>query len=217
MHIPDGYLSPATCAVTWAAALPLWAVALRKVRAKLDETTLPYIASLTALSFVIMMFNIPIPGGTSGHAVGAVLLAILFGPWVAFAAVSMALLVQALLFGDGGVTTFAANALGMAAAGSFVGYWVFGALRRWRFAPFAAGYAGMAASSVVIAFLLGLQPHIAVDAQGKPLYFPFDLATTMTALVGAHLLFFAPVEGLFTQLGYTFLRRIEPELTKESA
>jgi cobalt/nickel transport system permease protein len=212
MHIPDGYLSPATCALTWAAAVPLWAVARKKARERLDERTLPYIASLTALSFIVMMFNIPIPGGTSGHAVGAVLLAILFGPWVAFLAVSMALLVQALLFGDGGITTYAANVLGMAAAGAFGGRWIYETLKGRRFAPFAAGWGGMVLSSLVIGLLLGIQPYIATDGQGHPLYFPFDLRTTLVALVGSHMLVFSVVEGIFTQLGYRYLLRLEPEL-----
>ncbi|WP_456381262.1 cobalt transporter CbiM [Hydrogenimonas sp.] len=215
MHIPDGYLSPATCVVTYAAALPLWVIGLKKIKEVLDEESLPFIASLTALSFIVMMFNIPVPGGTSGHAVGAVLLAILFGPWVSFVSVSLALMIQALIFGDGGITTFAANSLGMAAAGAFGGYYVYRALERFRFAPFVAGWSGIVLSSVVIALLLGLQPHIATDGQGKPLYFPFDLVTTLTALVGAHMLFFGPVEGIFTQLGYRFLLKIEPKLARK--
>ena len=69
----------------------LWVIAFKKLKEQLDETTLPLIASLSALSFIIMMFNIPIPGGTSGHAVGASLIAILFGPWVASLCVSLVL------------------------------------------------------------------------------------------------------------------------------
>ncbi len=217
MHIPDGYLSPATCVAAYAVAVPLWAVGFKKVRERLDERSLPLLASLTALSFVIMMFNIPIPGGTSGHAVGAALLAILFGPWIAFVAVSLALLIQALLFGDGGITTFAANALDMAAAGSFVAWWTFQALRRYRYAPFLAGWLGLVAASFLASIFLGIQPHIAVDAAGKALYFPFGLTTTITALTGAHLLFFGVVEGIFTQLGYAFLKKTDPELFAEEA
>ncbi|WP_456393746.1 cobalt transporter CbiM [Nitratifractor sp.] len=215
MHIPDGYLSPATCALTYAVAVPMWVIGLKKVRQVLDEKTLPTIASLTALSFIIMMFNIPIPGGTSGHAVGAALLALLFGPWVAFVSISMALLVQALLFGDGGITTFAANVLGMAAVGSFGAWWIYGLIRRWRFSPFVAGWASAVLSSLVIALLLGIQPLIAIDEAGRPLYFPFSLGPTLWALVGSHILFFGFVEGIFTQLGYRFLKKIDPELIEK--
>ncbi|WP_456392929.1 cobalt transporter CbiM [Nitratifractor sp.] len=217
MHIPDGYLSPATCLAAYAVAVPLWAVGLKKVRNRLDERSLPLLASLTALSFVIMMFNIPIPGGTSGHAVGAALLAIFFGPWIAFIAVSLALLIQALLFGDGGITTFAANALGMAAAGSFGAWWIFQRLRSYRYAPFVAGWFSAVAGSFLIALFLGVQPYIAVDAAGKALYFPFSLPTTMLALVGSHLVIFGVIEGIFTQLGYAFLKKTDPDLFAEEA
>jgi len=214
MHIPDGYLSPATCGAAYAVAVPLWMIGLKKVKSALDEESLPFIASLTALSFIIMMFNIPIPGGTSGHAVGASLLAILFGPWVSFVSVSLALLIQALLFGDGGVTTFAANSLGMAGAGAWGGWWIYRAVRGRRFAPFVAGWGSLVLSSVVIGLFLGIQPMIATGADGRPLYFPFGLTATMTALVGAHMLAFGVVEGIFTQLGYRFLLKIEPSLQK---
>jgi cobalt/nickel transport system permease protein len=217
MHIPDGYLSVSTCAAAWAVALPLWAVGLRRIREKLDETTLPLIASLTALSFVVMMFNIPIPGGTSGHAVGMALIAILFGPWTAFISISLVLLVQALVFGDGGILTFAANALSMGFVGSFAGYALFTALKRYRFAPFVAGWGALVAASAVTALFLGIQPLIAAGPEGQPLFFPFGLSVTIPALVGSHVLFFGLVEGLFTQLAYHFVRRHEPSAAERVA
>ena len=71
-------------------------------------------AMAAAFSFVIMMFNIPLPGGTSAHAVGGTLLAVVLGPWAACICVTIALVIQALLFGDGGVWTFGANCFNMA-------------------------------------------------------------------------------------------------------
>jgi len=94
MHIPDGYLSLETVVVSYGLALPLWVYGFKKLKAALNEETLPLIGALTALSFVIMMFNIPIPGGTSGHAVGAALIAILFDPWIAAIAVSLVLFIH---------------------------------------------------------------------------------------------------------------------------
>ena len=214
MHIPDGYLSPTTVAATYGVAVPLWIYGFRKLKERLDEETMPMIGALSALSFIVMMFNIPVPGGTSGHAVGAVLIAILFGPWIGFVSVSIVLLVQALLFGDGGISTFAANALAMAGVGSFVGYGVFTALRNYRFAPFVAGWAGIVASSILTAILLGIQPIFWSDG-GKPLYFPFGLTTTFAALVGTHMLFFGPVEGIFTQLVYRYITRKEDRRSLE--
>jgi len=204
MHIPDGYLSPITCIATYAAALPLWIIAFKKLKEKLDETTLPLIASLSALSFIIMMFNIPIPGGTSGHAVGASLIAILFGPWVASLCVSLVLLIQALVFGDGGVTTFAANALLMAFASSFSSYYVFQMFKKKSFAPYVSGWVGIVCASIVLTLLLGIQPLIAT-VDGQPLYFPFGFAITFPAVVGSHLLFFGVVEGIFTGIAYRYI------------
>ena len=205
MHIPDGYLSPLTCIATYAAALPLWVIAFKKLKEQLDETTLPLIASLSALSFIIMMFNIPIPGGTSGHAVGAALIAILFGPWVAALCVSLVLLIQALIFGDGGMTTFAANALAMGFMASFCAHFIFSKMQAKAYAPFISGWVGIVASSLVVAILLGIQPLIATTANGEPLYFPFGLALSLPAVVGSHMLFFGIVEGIFTGLAYRYI------------
>ena len=111
MHIPDGYLSPQTCAVAYAAAGPTWVVASRKVSRVVTTRNVPLLAMFAAISFLVMMFNIPIPDGTTAHAVGAVIVALVLGPWAAVIAVSVALLFQALLFGDGGVLAYGANVL----------------------------------------------------------------------------------------------------------
>jgi cobalt/nickel transport system permease protein len=208
MHIPDGYLSPTTVVVTYAVAIPLWIIGFKKLRRELNEETLPLIGALAALSFIIMMFNIPIPGGTSGHAVGAALIAILFSPWVAFIAVSLVLLIQALLFGDGGISTFAANALAMAFVGSFVGYYVFAWLKGRSFAPFAAGWSAQVFSSLLVAVILGIQPLFWHEGT-HPLYFPFPLSVTIPALVLPHMIFFGVVEGIFTMMVYRYLRQKE--------
>ena len=208
MHIPDGYISPSSVAVSYAVFTPLFMYGFKKLKEILDEETLPIIGSLSALSFIIMMFNVPIPGGSSGHAVGAALIAILFNPWVAFVSVSLVLLIQAVIFGDGGVSTFAINALSMAFVGSFTGYYAFQILKRFRFASFIAGWVSLVSSSFVVAFVLGIQP-IFWSEGGKALYFPFDLSVTMPALVGSHMLFFGVVEGVFTALVYSYLKKRE--------
>src|SRR5512135_1109395 len=125
MHIPDGYLSPQTCAVAYAAVVPTWAVAARKVGRVVKTRNVPLLAMFAALSFLIMMFNVPIPDGTTAHAVGAAIIAIVLGPWAAVIAVSVALLFQALLFGDGGVLSYGANVLNMAIVLPFVALGVY--------------------------------------------------------------------------------------------
>ena len=101
MHIPDNYLSPQTDAVMAVAMVPVWVHCIKKVRATLDREHVAFLGICAAFSFLLMMFNVPLPGGTTGHAVGGALIALLLGPEAAAIAVSVALALQALLFGDG--------------------------------------------------------------------------------------------------------------------
>src|SRR5213082_3024180 len=128
MHIPDGYLSPATCAALYMSAAPFWYVALRRVKRLLHTQLVPLLSVFAAFSFVIMMFNIPLPGGTTGHAVGVGIAAIILGRWGAMLAISVALLIQALFFGDGGITAFGANCFNMAIVGSLAASLIYRAI-----------------------------------------------------------------------------------------
>src|SRR5271165_832375 len=125
MHIPDGYLSPSTCAVLYAGAGVGWYVALRRVKRVLSTRMIPLISVFAAFSFVVMMFNLPLPGGTTGHALGVTIATIVLGPSGAILAVSIALTIQALFFGDGGITTLGANCFNMAIVGSLVAYAIY--------------------------------------------------------------------------------------------
>ncbi|MBI2298312.1 MAG: cobalt transporter CbiM [Armatimonadetes bacterium] len=219
MHIPDGYLGPQTCAATAVAMLPCWSVASSRMKRSLRLREVPLLALSAAFCFVIMMFNVPIPGGTTGHAVGAVLVAVLFGPWAAVIVVSLALVVQALLFADGGIVAVGANCLTMAVVMPFVGWGVYhtvgsdraGGRRRW-LAAAAGGWAGLCAAAVVAGFLLGLQPLVAHDAAGVPLYCPFGLRIAVSTMALEHLLAFGLVEALVTGLVVAWLQRTAPEL-----
>ncbi|GAX87540.1 cobalt/nickel transport system permease protein [Lebetimonas natsushimae] len=208
MHIPDGYLSPATVAVSYAVMVPLWAYGFKKLKEKLDEKTLPLLGTLSALSFLIMMFNVPVPGGTSGHAIGTSLLSIMFGPWVAFISVSFVLLIQAVVFGDGGISTWAVNSFDMAFVAAFVAYYVFKSLKdKTRFAPFIAGYISINIAALSDSLILGIQPLFWHTADGHPLYFPFGLSVAIPAMMAAHLGVFGVIEGVFTQIVYSFLKK----------
>jgi cobalt/nickel transport system permease protein len=220
MHIPDGYLGPATCAAGFAVMAPVWAVASRKVKKNLKATQVPLLAIGAAFSFVIMMFNIPIPGGSTGHAVGAVLVAILLGPWAASIAVSVALVIQALLFGDGGITALAVNSFNMAFVLPFAGYGVYRLIggrspatssRRVIAAGF-AGYAGLVCASLFAGIELGIQPILHHTAAGQPLYCPFGLSVTVPAMVGGHALVFGWVEFIVTAVVVKFLQKQDPSL-----
>src|SRR5512140_2388638 len=122
MHIPDGYLSPVTCATLYASAAPFWYVALKRVQRALNSRMVPLISVCAAFSFVVMMFNLPLPGGTTGHAVGVGIAAIVLGPWASILAISVALMIQAIFFGDGGITAIGANCFNMGIIGSLVAY-----------------------------------------------------------------------------------------------
>src|ERR1700730_15864107 len=109
MHIPDGYLSPATCAALYGAATPFWYVALARVKAALHSRLVPLLSLFAAFSFVIMMFNLPLPGGTTGPAVGMGVASIVLVPGASILAISIAFTIQAVFFGDGGITAIGAN------------------------------------------------------------------------------------------------------------
>lgn len=216
MHIPDGYLSPATCAATYAIMTPVWIYSAKKVAKEVDERKIPFLALSAAFSFVIMMFNIPIPGGTTGHAVGGTLIAILLGPYSALLSISLALLVQALLFGDGGITAFAANSLVMGLIMPFTGYSLYNlfisknaSIKKKVFVSFVSAYFGINLAALGVALLIGIQPIFFVDEKGVPLYSPFPLKITIPAMMAEHLLLFGLVEGIATALVLNYIFKLE--------
>ncbi|MEI9970566.1 MAG: energy-coupling factor ABC transporter permease [Ignavibacteriota bacterium] len=126
MHIPDGYLSPATCAVAYAAAVPFWRVALKRVK-KAHELA-PGAAAVPFRGALIRHHDVTTyryRAGTTGHATGIGLATVVIGPRAAMLAVSVALVVQALFFGDGGVTAIGANCFNMAIMGALVAWVVY--------------------------------------------------------------------------------------------
>jgi len=125
VHIPDGYLGPATYGTLFGITAPFWGYASWKLNRTLKSRQAPYLALGAAFSFVIMMFNIPVLGGTTGHATGTTLIAVLLGPWATIIAVSVALVIQALLFGDGGITALGANCFNIAVAGGLAGWGIY--------------------------------------------------------------------------------------------
>jgi cobalt/nickel transport system permease protein len=215
VHIPDGYLGPSTFIFFYIIMIPLWLVASRKVEKNLKAKRIPWLAFGVAFSFVIMMFNFPAPGGTTGHAVGGAILALTLGPWFGFLGVTGALLIQCLLFGDGGITTFAANSFNMGLVMSFVSYYVYKLLatrasllsrRRW-LAAAASGYIGLNAAALCCAIELGLQPLLYHTANGSPLYAPFPLSVTIPAMLISHVFIFGFVDAAATGFLVSYMMR----------
>lgn len=218
MHIPDGYLSPLTCAAAYAVAVPTLAVASRRVATVMRTRQVPMLAMFAAVSFLVMMFNVPIPDGTTAHAVGAVVIAIVLGPWAAVIAVSVALLFQALLFGDGGVLAYGANVANMAILMPFVGYAVYRLIAgrspltatRRVIAAGVAGFVGINAAALATAIELGIQPDLFHTAAGAPLYSPYHLSQTIPAMALAHIVVAGPVEAVLTAGVFAYLVRANP-------
>jgi cobalt/nickel transport system permease protein len=217
MHIPDGYLSPQTYIPLYGVFVSVVAVAVKKVKQEVSARDIPYLGMAAAFSFIIMMFNLPIPGGTTGHAVGSAVIAIIFGPWAAVVAVSVTLIIQALIFGDGGITAIGANCFNMAIFMPFAAYYIFKLLSnnpskkgRVVFAAFISGYLSLVMAAVVTATEFGIQPLIASDAEGKALYCPYNLSISIPAMAIEHMLLFGIIEGVITALIVNYFVRNEP-------
>ena len=219
MHIPENYLSPQTCGVMAAAMVPVWGVCIRKVKTELPKEKIALMGVGAAFSFISMMFNIPIPGGTTGHAVGGTLIAALLGPYAACLSVSVALLLQALIFGDGGVLAFGANCFNMAFVLPFVGYAVYSLLRKWirrgsgdLIGAGVGAYLGINAAALCAAIEFGIQPMLFRDAAGNALYCPYGLNLSVPAMMIGHLTVFGLAEVVFTVAVLAFVKKTSPDM-----
>src|SRR5438105_6429378 len=192
--------------------IPVWAAAGRKLRASLDTRQAPTLAIGAAFCFTIMLFNLPAPGGTTVHPVGGTLLAVLLGPWAAVIGMTVALVIQALFFADGGVLAIGANCFTMAFAMPFAGYLCYRLIAR-RSAenspirPIAAGigaYIGINVAAAVASIILGIQPALFHDGAGHALYFPFGLQVTVPAILAAHLTVAGAAEAAVTTLAVKY-------------
>src|SRR5512143_666441 len=125
MHIPDGFLDAKTAIATGGLALAGLGVALRQARLSLPPRRVPLLGLAAAFVFAAQMLNFPVAGGTSGHLVGGVLACVLLGPSAAVLALTSVLIVQCLLFADGGVLALGANVFNMAIVGSVAGYGIY--------------------------------------------------------------------------------------------
>jgi len=217
MHIPDGYLGPQTYATLYAAMAPVWYLASKKVKEVFKARQVPLIALTSAFVFIIMMFNIPAPGGTSGHMVGGAVAAIILGPWAAVIAVSIALVMQALIFGDGGITAIGANCFNMAFIMPFSGYYTYKFIKgsalplskRGAAAACIAGYISLNLAALATAFELGMQPMLAHSPDGRPLYAPYPLSVTIPVMAVEHLFLFGIVEAIGTGLIVSYICKME--------
>lgn len=207
MHIPDSFMPLTQAIAYWVIALPFIIMSMKWAKNELDEMKIPILAALAAGIFAIQAMNIPIGMGTSGHMVGAALVAIVFGsPWAGVLVLTLVLLVQGFAFGDGGITTMGANILNMGVVSGFVGYYTYAALRKstgTSIAAFGGAWLGLFTSSLVCA----LQMWIAGT---------FPLVPGLMAMGTYHLIIGFIGEGFITAIVITAIAKSRPDLLEDN-
>src|SRR5579883_450224 len=170
MHIPDNFLSTPVWASLDALSVPAVGLMIKRAGRDLPETRIPLLGVMGAFVFAAQMINFPVGAGTSGHLVGGALLALTLGPWAATVVMTAILVVQALVFQDGGITALGANILNMALAGVWLGYWpvklIGGAAARQRAAVFLGGWLSVFGAALLATVELSLS-HVAPN---RPLF-----------------------------------------------
>lgn len=222
MHIPDNYLSPSTCIAFGVVMLPIWRMASLKVKAEITRQKMPLLGVAAAFSFLIMMFNVPLPGGTTGHAIGGAIVAILLGPYSAVLAVTIALVIQALFFGDGGILALGVNCFNMAFIMPFTSFYLFKIINKLSrnhkveyIGAFLAGYVSVNLAALFAAIEFGIQPILFKDSLGLPLYCPYGLKISIPAMMIPHLLVVGILEGIITVGAYSYIKKVLPDVIYE--
>ncbi|MFF4166245.1 energy-coupling factor ABC transporter permease [Streptomyces sp. NPDC001741] len=130
MHVPDGFINAPVSAVAGVVAAGAVAVSLRGARRELDQRTAPLAGLVAAFIFAVQMLNFPVAAGTSGHLLGGALAAILVGPYTGVLCIAVVLLMQGVLFADGGLTALGVNITVMGVVTTVVAHVLFRGLTR---------------------------------------------------------------------------------------
>ena len=202
MHIPDGFIPFWQCAIYYIILIVALYFASKWARNNLDEKRIPLLAVLAAGIFAIMSMNMPIPFGTSGHMVGGALVAIIFcAPEAAILVFTVVLLIQALVFGDGGITVLGANVLNMAIIGGFTGLYTFKALKD-KIGIYASAGIGAWLATVLAALACALE----MAAAGT---FPINVGVPSMVL---YHVFIGIIEAVLTVIVIMALNKFRPDL-----
>ncbi len=210
MHLPDGILDPTTCVCTGIVSAATVGYAVHRVRTELQSGAIPLIGMTASCVFAAQMVNFPIVGGTSGHLLGGVLAAALLGPWVGLITMSIVLLVQSLLFHDGGVTALGANILNMGIIGSLLGYSLYSAVQR-RIGGRMGIIAGAALASWFAVQIGAILCSIELAGSGM-----FRLESTLTNMEYFHSII-GVGEMLITGLAVACISQVRPSLLDRPA
>ncbi|KAF5083003.1 Cobalt transport protein CbiM [anaerobic digester metagenome] len=208
MHIPDAFIPMGQALVYWVIALIFIALALRWARRSMGEEKIPLVAVLAAGIFAIQALNIPIPWGTSGHMVGAALAAIVLGsPFAGVFVLTLVLLVQGIIFGDGGITVMGANIINMGVVGGFIGYYGYTAIKRVIGNAYAAAFIAAWAALFISAILCAVELAIAGT---------FPLVPALTGL-GLYHAVIGLIEGGITAGALYLIASARPDILEHPA
>ncbi|MEU1402136.1 energy-coupling factor ABC transporter permease [Streptomyces sp. NPDC005728] len=208
MHVPDGFIDAPTSAVTGVIGAGAIAVSLRGARRELDERTAPLAGLVAAFIFAVQMLNFPVAAGTSGHLLGGALAAILVGPYTGVLCVSVVLLMQGVLFADGGLTALGVNITDMAIVTTVVSYAVFRGLlavlprkrRSVTVASFVAAVLSVPAAAVAFTLMYAVGGTTDVS-----------IGKVATAMIGVHVLI-GIGEAVITALTVSAVIAVRPDL-----
>lgn len=214
MHIPDGVIDIWMLITFWGVIIIAWGLAILKSRRSLneDESKLPLLAVMTAMVFALQMLNFPIIGGTSGHLLGFVLIAVMLSPAQALLSISTVVAIQALIFGDGGLVVMSANIFNMGIV-AMVGYFIYYAVRKLKddeTGLYLATFAGAYLSVILASFIAGVEIGVST-------LFPYGVEVAVPAMLFWHV-FIAIGEAAVTLAVIMYLQKNRPDLiptTKE--
>lgn len=205
MHIPDGFLSAPVWASAWAISVGGISYALNKVKDSLRDKMIPLMGIMAAFIFAAQMLNFPVLGGTSGHLLGGVLAAVLLGPYAGAIVLAVVLIVQCIVFQDGGITALGANIFNMSIVGAVGGYYVYNILRR-----IIAGKKGILLGSALASWL-SIVIASAVCASQLALSGTSPLQIVLPAMIIVHA-FIGIGEAIITVLVVSFVLKVRPDL-----
>lgn len=205
MHLPDGLLTPNIWIPAWLASAAGLSYCFKKTSSALKDRMIPLMGVMSAFIFSAQMLNFPVGAGTSGHLLGGVLAGVLLGPYAAAVVISVVLIVQCLIFQDGGLTALGANILNMSFAGAGGGYVIYAFIRRLikankgiPIATFAASWFSIVLASIFCGLELSLSGMLPLQA-------------VLTAMVLVHSLI-GITEAVLTCLVISFVLKVRPDL-----
>ncbi|MHA1265598.1 MAG: energy-coupling factor ABC transporter permease [Candidatus Helarchaeota archaeon] len=212
MHIPDGVLDLWMIVAFWVIVIIAWVVTVYTSRKTLnvEENKLPLLAIMTAMVFALQMLNFPIVGGTSGHLIGFVLIAIILSPSQALLALSTILAIQALIFADGGLLALSANVINMGLV-AMIGYFIYYAIRKIKdddIGLYIGAFIGAYCSVVIASIVAGIEI-------GTSTLFPYGIEVTIPAMLFWHI-FIALGEAAITVAIIVYLKKNRPDLIPQT-